>query len=84
LRFFNRVYLKLGFKSFNIYKDYRLGKRVREMLGGRFRMEKESKILQSVMMSWRDAKDEKKHRGEKIANVIERVIMLKNGFYSLR
>lgn len=54
------------------------------MLGGRFRMEKESKILQSVMMSWRDAKDEKKHRGEKIASVIERVMMLKNGFHSLR
>ena len=47
-------------------------------------MEKESKIVQSVMMSWRDAKDEKKHRGEKIASAIERVMMLKNGFYSLR
>ena len=84
MRFFNRVYLKLGFKSLNIHKDYKQRKRGTEMLGGRFRMEKESKILQSVMMSWRDAKDEKKHRGEKIASAIERVIMLKNGFHSLR
>ena len=36
------------------------------------------------MMSWKDAKEEKKHRGEKLASAIERVMMLKNGFYSLR
>ncbi len=47
-------------------------------------MERESKIVQSVMMQWRDIKEAKRLRGEKIAKVMEKVVILKDGFHSLK
>jgi hypothetical protein len=39
------VYLKLGFNSLRVYREYRKEKKERELIGGRFMMERESKIV---------------------------------------